>query len=396
MPYFKWVGVDISGNIKKGKQPASSSQNLKASLLQQGIALLHSKSLYAPTFLWSINAQVKGNLFAQKAKLLKAGLLLPRVIDVIAQQSSNPLMCDILSDINQDLQRGVFFAQALEKHIHLSDPIVIVMLKAGHESGNMVNAIENIALYFHNQYIFKKNLRSVLAMPFLTLLFFLGISFFIFAFIIPRFAEMFDSLQQELPALTQSMIKISNFISSSYMLYVVIIIGVIILSMHYYFITKRGKKTWDYFIEHVPFINSLLWQHYMGQALHAIALLINSGVPLVNALKIVSENIGYEKVAIQLQNIHGEVDAGKLLSNAMLTLSIFLPEAVALVSIGQESGALGNSLESVALIYSDKVDESLRRFIFFLQPMVIIFLGLLITMLIFAIYSPIMQLSYVV
>jgi type IV pilus assembly protein PilC len=396
MPYFKWVGVDITGATKKGKKGAHSAQVLSAQLLQQGVGLLKATSVRTPSFLWPINAQVKGDLFKQKAKLLRAGILLPNVVEVLAQQSSNPIMCDMLAAIGYDIQHGVTVGKALEKHEKLRDPIVGVMLAAGHESGNIINAVENVALYFHKQYIFNKNIRSALAMPLLTLLFFIGISVFIFIFIIPRFAEMFNSFDQQLPALTRAMITVSDFITSSAMIYVVGVATIIIFCGYRYFVSVQGTKTWNSILNHIPFVGTFLWEHHMCQALQALALLVNSGVPLVDALKIVSESVQHEAVKSQLRGLNHDVASGQLLAAAMGATSLFLPEVVALVFVGQESGTMGHSLEGAALVYNDKVEESLRRFVFFLQPVVIILLGLLVMTLIFAVYSPIMQLSHVI
>ncbi|HJZ24411.1 MAG TPA: type II secretion system F family protein [Candidatus Babeliales bacterium] len=393
MPYFKWIGVDIAGTTQKGKQAAYSSQDLAERLLQRGVALLHCKSVYAPSILWPINAKIKGDLFKHKAKLLRAGILLPNVLEIAAQQSCNPIMYDTLFNVSRDIQHGVPFGKAFEKYDTMCDPIVTVMLTAGHESGNLINAVENVSLYFHKQHAFDKNIRSALAMPLLTLLFFVGISFFIFVFIIPRFADMFSSLQQELPALTRSMIKVSDFVRSGSMIYVFIFFGITIFSLHYYF-TTSGKKTWNKIIDYIPFIGVLSWQHHICQSLQALALLVNSGVSLVSGLAIVSNAVNHLLVKSQLMALHDEVASGQLLSRAMSLMPVFLPEVVALVHIGEESGTLGQSLEGAALVYSDKLEESLRRFIFLLQPAVIIVLGLLVGTLIFAVYLPIMQLSH--
>jgi type IV pilus assembly protein PilC len=394
MPYFKWVGVDIVGTTKRGRQVAYSLQDLSEKLLQRGVALLHANTVYAPSFLWPIYPQLKGNLFQQKAKLLHAGLLLPKVLEIVAQQSHNPIVYDILFSVSCDIQHGISFVKALEKHNKLCDPIVIVMLTAGYESGNIINAMENVSLYFYKQHAFKKSIRAALAMPLLTLLFFLGISFFIFVFIIPRFADMFKSLQQELPSLTCYMIQLSDFMCSFSMIYVVGGLCILLFTAYYY-CRNKGKKRWDVVVDKMPFISGLVWQYYMSQVLQALSLLVNSGVTLVTALKIVGDSVDQLTVKQELNVLHDDVASGQLLSNAMATITVFLPEIVALIHIGEETGALGQSLEHAALVYNEKLEGQLRRLVFFLQPAVIILLGLLVTTLIFAVYLPIMQLSYV-
>jgi len=395
MPYFKWVGVNAIGSTKRGKQVAHSSQDLSEQLLKQGIALLDCKTIHAPSFLWPVTAQVKGNLFQQKAKLLRAGLLLPHALTIVAQQSHNPIVYDILFNMSSDIQQGGSFAQSLEKCDKLCNQIVTVMLIAGDESGNLINAMENVALYFHKQHVFNKNIRAVLAMPLLTLLFFVGITCFIFVFIIPRFIDMFNSLQQELPPLTRFMIEVSEFIRSPSMIYLLGCSAIVIFIVYRYCAT-RNKKIWNNIIIKMPFLGSIIWQHQMSQALQALSLLVNSGMTLVTALAIIGKSVEHFLVKSQLLFLHDEVASGQLLSGAMSTASIFLPEIIALTHIGEETGTLGQSLESAASVYSDNLEVQLKRFIFFLQPAIIILLGLLVTTLIFAVYLPIMQLSYVI
>lgn len=394
MPYFKWVGVDIAGITKKGKHAAHSSQELSERLFKRGIALLSCKSIYTPSLLWMVNAQAKGDVFKHKAKLLRAGILLPQSLIIAAEQSHNPFVYDMLFNLSIDIQHGVPFAAALHKQPLLSDPIVMIMLTAGHESGNLINAIENVALYFHKQHSFNKSIRSALAMPLLTLLFFIGISSFIFVVIIPRFADMFYSFDQELPALTRFMITASEFVRSSSMLYVLGFLGILVFLIYYY-CTTVGKQRWNSIVMKMPFIGQLVWQHQMCQALQALSLLVNSGVALVPGLKIVRDSFDNAVMRSQLASLHDEVASGQLLSNAMATTSFFLPEVVALVHVGEESATLGQSLESAAVVYSDMLEQSMRRFIFVLQPTVIILLGFLVTTLIFSVYLPILQLSHV-
>lgn len=396
MPYFKWTGINIAGQTKKGKQAAYSSQDLSERLLQRGIAILQCKAVYAPLFLWSINAKTKANLFKKKAQLLRAGLLLPQVFAVVIQQSSNPVLCDVLFDVSCDIQHGISLSKALEKYVFFSDPIAMIMLNAGHESGNIINALESVGVYFHKQYLFNKNIRSALAMPLLTLFFFIAISFFIFVFIIPRFAEMFSSLQQELPPLTRSMIVASEFFCSSSMAYVFVVIGTLFVCFQRYFSYARGKKIVNKVVNKIPFLGLVIWQYHMSQALSAVSLLVSSGVPLVVGLDMVGKTVEHAVVKSQLIELHDYVVSGQLLSNAMATMLVFLPEIVASIQVGEQSGTLGQSLEYASLVYSDTLEESLRRFIFFLQPVVILFLGVLVTLLIFAVYLPIMQLSYVI
>lgn len=395
MPYFKWVGVDIVGTESQGKLAATSVEELSLELFRRGIALVSAKAIWTPSCVWPFDAQMKYQLFKQKAKLLRSGVLLPDVLRAVGHQVENPYIYDVYTVISQDIQRGIGLAVAFQKHSVFDEPLVAVMLAAGEESGSVVSAFEGIALYFYKQHLFVKKIRSIVAVPIITLLFFIGISVFIFICIIPRFADMLLSLQQELPPITRAMMAVSSFLTSYSMVYLMCGIGIASFFSFRYAATASGKKVLTKMLFHIPGIGKALWCYGVAQGLQSVSLLIERGVPLVDSLQIVSNSLRYDSVKEVFAFLYQQVLEGQLLSDAIASVSLFFPQVVALVSVGQRSGTLGQSLGEAALVYTEALDAFLERFIFLLQPTIIIALGLLVTLLIAAVYSPIMQLSHI-
>jgi type IV pilus assembly protein PilC len=393
VPYFKWIGVTLIGETKKGKLAAHSPHELSERLLLQGIAVLDCKVVYASTVLWSIRSGLKGQIFNRIAQLLSAGIMLPDALTISAQQSCHPVLYDSLFNCAIDIKNGISFASALEKQHQLCDQIATTMLLAGYESGDVTAAFNNVARYYKMQDQFKKEVRSALAMPFITLLFFVGITVFIFVFIMPRFADMFSSLHHDLPFLTRHMVAISIFMRSWSMIGLMVSFGVMLFAVSCYCKT-RGKSMVDALCARMPFVGKLIYYHQLGQGLHALSLLVNSGVSLSYALKMVSASVTNSVVKKCLVFLYDEIQLGRLLSHAMFSAAIFLPEVVAVVRVGEESGELGASLDCAAQLYKDVLQQMLGRFVFFLQPIMIIILGLLITALILSVYLPVMELSH--
>ncbi len=393
MPYFKWVGVDITGAIKKGKLVAYSDQELSQRLFQQGIALMRCASIYTISFLWNINAASRANIFSAIARLLRAGLTVPDVFTIAAQQLDNPFLYDDLFNCARDIRTGIPFAAALKKHTLLCDGLAQIMLIVGHESGNMITAVEYVAAYYEMKHSFKKEIRAALAMPLLTFIFFIGISLFIFIFIMPRFADMFTSMNAQLPAITQYMIVMSEFISSWSMVYIVLGVGLCALLLRRY-LRAAGARVWNILVIKIPVVGTVVLNHQLGQFLYGLSLLERSGVPLVHALEVVESLTAHSVVKRFIHIIRMDVHSGILLSHAMAASLVFSSDVIALVNIGEETGTLGSSLLSSAEIYKESTHILLQRLVFFVQPLVIIVLGLLIGMLIFAVYLPIMNLSF--
>jgi type IV pilus assembly protein PilC len=325
--------------------------------------------------------------------LLKAGIMMPDVFIIAAQQINNPILFDAFFECAIDIKNGVPFVTAIKKQKVLNDPIVTTMLIVGHESGNFITVVEHIAYYYQMQDTFKKNIRTALAMPMLTLIFFIGITLFIFIFIMPRFAEMFLSLNHELPLLTRYMIDISLFIVSFAMIYWIIFCVLCVICL-YRCCKTIGAKIFNKVCMKMPYIGKLLWYYECGQFLHALSLLVNSNITLLHALEITqnaTHNFGMKQY---IASLYEQVQSGILLSQALSTTFIFSSDIISLVTVGEESGTLPASLMSAADLYKESMQLLLNRIIFFIQPIVIIILGFLIGMLIFAVYLPIMNLSF--
>jgi type IV pilus assembly protein PilC len=393
MPYFKWVGVDIAGDIKKGRLTAYSQEELSERLFQRGIALLRCTSVYVPLFLCQPTAHLKAQLFLSIARLLKAGILMPDVFIIAAQQIENPILFDTIFECATDIKNGMPFVMAIKKQKELYDPIVITMLTIGHESGNFVSAVEHVAHYYQMEYTFKKNIRASLAMPCFTFVFFIGISLFIFIFLMPRFADLFLSMNNELPQLTRMMIQISTFITSWSMLYLASFVVVCVIIIRRYCKTS-GASLWNTLCMKMPLIARVLWYHECGQFLHSLSLLVSSNIPLLQALEITQTSVYNSTMKQCITVLYDHVQSGILLSQAMAGMLLFSSDVVALVKVGEESGTLATSLHSAADLYKESACLLLSRIIFFIQPIVIIILGFLIGMLIFAIYLPIMNFSF--
>jgi len=395
MSYFKWFGVDITGKILRGKSVSYSPQELDERLFLRGIALLSCKKIYVLKFFWPITNKLKADTFAHVAQLLKAGMLLPDVLRVVSQQTQNPFLCDMIAQLRIDIMQGLSLSMALGKQKFLCDSIAATLLIAGDQSAHLASAFDRIALYYEMQHSVKKKIMSALAMPLLTFLFFIGISVFIFVVIIPRFADIFLLFNHQLPLLTRIMVMCSDFIRS-YKFLAVLTTVVFLLCVLNHFFKLYGKKWQDRIKLRIFFIGPLLYKHFLSQILYALSLLVAGGVTLSDALQLLVSSSDNQVIKREIEHLYHDVLSGHLFSDALERSSLFLPEIVSLIVIGEESGVMTESLEKAAHLYFDSLQQSLARFIFFLQPLVIIILGLLVATLIFSVYLPIMNLSHII
>ena len=397
MPYFKWRGVDITGKLRYGKLSARSPKHLDTLLFKRGIALLFSSPAYLFWFFRTIRLPLKVEWLRQLTLLIKSGVLLPDALSIVADQLNHPVLQDVVHTIAESVCRGVSLSSAIKQHEGIVDPIVVQLIQVGQESGKLADTLDAAVVYLEMEHDFYTKLRSVLLMPLLVGLFLLGITLIIFGVIVPRFVDIFASLRQDIPPLTQLMIRISAFVHSWRMIFCISIVLLLCWLGKKYFKTPSGKVVRDRLCLRLPFIGTIIQQQLLAYALQSLALLESSGIDIVLALHIVADSIDNVVLKKQLNDLSYEVSTGKSLSEAMRLSAypLFTEEVIAMVHIGQESGNISALLEKAAQVYREKASRQLHLFTILLQPLLIIVLGILVTILIFAVYMPMMDLAHV-
>jgi type IV pilus assembly protein PilC len=398
VPYFKWRGVDITGTIRSGKLAARSLKHLDALLFNRGIALFTSSPAYLFWFYRSISLSAKINWLRQLSVLVESGLLFPDALAIVADQLTHPVLQDAVHAMAESVRSGVSFYTAIQQHKKVVDPIVVQLMQVGQESGNLVETLQAAILYLEMENDFYKKLRSALLMPLVAGLFLLGVALVIFGVIVPRFVDIFASLQQDIPPLTQFMMRVSSFLRSRWFLFAISVLALIYWAIKKYFATVNGKKVGDRLLLQLPFIGSVIQQQLVAYILQSLALLEKSGIAIVEALQIIAQSIDNSILKEQLDYLAFEVASGKSLSDAVRRSkqSFFTNEIIAMIHIGQESGNISRLLENAAAICREKISRQLYLFSVFLQPFLIIMLGLFVSMLIFSVYVPMINLARVI
>lgn len=399
MAYFTWKGIDLAGKIHKGKLFARSAAELDALLLKQEIALLScatAKNLFLSKR--SITQSQKIQFFKQCAQLLDAGVLLPDALTVIYSQTHHSQWHMILAGITNSVHEGSSLSQALEMHTAVFDSVMINMIHVGQESGHLIESLTLLGDYLTTKHEFGKSIRSAAMVPLITLGFFAIIAMAIFVFIIPHFIEMFQSVKQELPAVTRMMIASSDFFRSRYLLLVIACVAISIMVIRYFIKTKQGAFVWDSFLLRMPCVGFLTMQSSLANFLQAMAMLTGGGMHIVPALCVAKGMIGNKRIKYHIEIIEKEVQAGSSLSQAMVHEpgQIFGAHAIAIINVGQESGRLTVLLNQTARMYQENIKKNIAMLTMLINPLLMIILGLLITFLVFAVYLPVFNLSNVI
>ena len=398
MPYYHWRGVDIAGRVRKGKSSAYSLAHLDKKLFKQGIALIKSKQARVSLFSRSIQLSQQIHLFRQLAMLLEAGILLPDALDIVADQLTNMRLQEITHKLAASVTRGYSFSSAVYNYPKVFDPLILQIIAVGYESGNLAHACDAAAIYLETCHVFNKKIQSVLAMPMLTGIFLCVVAGLIFGIILPRFVDLFGSMQQELPPLTRRMIAISSFIRSGNIVYVFgCFILVAAVGKHYFF-SDRLRAMRERLVLWLPFIGSIVQNKWIAHLLYGMGVLLSSGMRLMPALQVIRDATKNTFIKQHVVFLINEIHAGSLLSTAMAQIepSIFNQESIALIRIGEESGNVAVMIQQASELYQSTMQRKLSTLTFLIQPMCLLLLGLLVTLLIFAVYLPIINIAHVI
>lgn len=394
MPYYRWQGVNIVGDHKKGLLFARSVEHLDALLMTREIALLTHK----PQRQWMkkpIRMRDKLQFFRQLSVLIDSGVLLSDALCIVGDQLNHPPFQELVHAMAVQVQEGASLGRAVENYPQVFDPITIQLIYAGEESGRMAETLQAISGHIAATQDFYTKLRSALFLPAITLIFFLAIVMIIFVLIMPRFIDIFASMQQEIPPLTKRLLAISEFMRTPWMGIMVLVCG--LLGIIGWRLTRRGRgrRIIDVLLMYLPLIGPIVQQRFLGYTMQALSVLLHGGMPIVQALGVVRQSVRNQLFQEQLQKLESQVASGSSLSDAMIRQKwgIAALDVIAMIEVGQESGRLSSLLSRVGHTYYERVSQQLSRLTMLLQPAVMVVLGLLVALLIFAVYGPIFTMS---
>lgn len=396
MPYFSWHGIDAHGHICKGLCGAPSTKELTKTLIEQEISVLLAEKIGHPPFVSRVSLENKIAFFNQLSILLSSGIYLDKALELLHTQNNNLQLKEAIYDIALEINEGNSLSYALAAFESLFSTVMVHMVKAGEESGKLSIGLGNLATYLQEKNQFEQKVRSALMLPIFTFIFFIVVALAIFIFIVPLFVSLFSSNGKQLPAITRIMMSVSSFLSRSKTFFL------IFLCMGLLFVIKQMRKSaffsnyFDKCILSIPFVGPLVQTMSLSSFLQSLALLVQSSVPVVPALKMAQETISNSVTKDRVSCMTKQIEGGEKIYSAMLQTDIFLSEVCAMVCVGEESGALGLMLQKATDLYKQRINKSVALITTFLQPLLMVVMGLLILGLVFAIYLPIFNLSNVI
>ncbi|MDR2872404.1 MAG: type II secretion system F family protein [Xanthomonadaceae bacterium] len=396
---FVWQGTDKHGMKMKGEQTAKNANLLRAELRRQGITPTVVKPKPKPLFGGgggSIKSKDIAFFSRQMATMMKSGVPIVGTLEIIANGIKNQRMKKMVDQIRGDIEGGSSLYEAIGKHPLQFDDLYRNLVRAGEGAGVLENVLDTIASYKENIEALKGKIKKALFYPVMVIAVSVIVSAILLIFVVPQFDSVFQEFGAELPALTKALITMSHFISSwGGLVILVVIIGLMVGISTLHKRSEAFRHAVDRYILRIPIIGKIMRESSIARFARTTAVTFGAGVPLVEGLGIVAGATGNYVFEEAVLKIRDQVAVGYSINMAMRQTSVFPHMVVQMASIGEEAGALDTMLYKVAEYYEQEVNNAVDALSSLLEPMIMVFIGVLVGTMVIAMYLPIFKLAAV-
>ncbi|MBN1441359.1 MAG: type II secretion system F family protein [Planctomycetes bacterium] len=326
----------------------------------------------------------------QMATMISAGIPLVESIEILAEQASNLGFQACLENIASEVRAGKDLSQALGNHPKVFPSIYVNMIRAGEASGQLDIVLDRLADYQEASAALRAEIKSAMTYPIVSLVLVLGISAFLLVVIIPKFEEMFNSMDVELPAITVGLLDLSLFLKNYFLWWFAgLVLAFFLVRM--YLKTDQGATFLDWSLLHVPIFGPLFSKVAISRFSRTFSTLIQSGVPILGALEIVASTSGNRIVSSAITKASESVRQGETLGEPLAASGVFPTMVTRMISIGEKTGALESLLEKISDFYDQQVKTTVEQLTSLIEPLMISIMGVLVGGMVMAIFLPIFK-----
>jgi type IV pilus assembly protein PilC len=395
MPSYEWKGRDRDGNPQTGVLIGDSKDAVIAALRRQQIVVTtvkeKGKEIALPKFGGGIKSKDIAIFTRQFSVMIDAGLPLVQCLDILGQQQTNKAFQKVILQVRQDVEAGSSLAEAMRKHPQAFDDLYVNMVAAGEAGGILDTILQRLAAYIEKAVKLKSQVRSALVYPVAVVTIAIIVVYIILWKVIPVFATLFEGLGTQLPFLTQVIVNISRFIGTFWWLIILIVIGAI-FAVRQYYQTDAGRYQLDKLLLRMPVIGALLRKIAVARFCRTLATLLSSGVAILESLDITARTAGNAVLEESILQVRKDVEEGKTLAEPLARTEQFPPMVCQMIGVGEQTGAMDTMLSKIADFYEDEVDAAIEGMMALLEPVMIAFLGVVIGVIVVAMYLPMFSL----
>lgn len=405
MPVFQYTGRNRRGEAVKGSIEAASVDAVASQLFNNGITPIDILEA-------SVQKDVLGGLRALRGRwgegrveltdqiffcrqmytLLKAGVPIMQALRGLRETSRNPALARVIGSLAEGLDAGLDLTGALRRHEKEFSALFVSMVQVGETTGSLPEAFLQLSEYLEREKETRDRIKQALRYPAIVLVAIAIALAIINLFVIPAFAKVFASFKAELPWATQILIATSNF-TVAYWYWILAALILAALAIHYYVRTPEGRYRWHRWKLRIPIFGGIVHRATLGRFARSLSVTLKAGVPLVQGMTVVSRAVDNDYIGERILQMRDGIERGETVTRTAATTGFFPPTVLQMISVGEETGAIDNLLAEVAGYYEREVDYDLKNLSSVIEPILIVFIGIMVLILALGVFLPMWDLA---
>ncbi len=396
MPDYKYQGTSRSGGSVSGVMTASNKTELAGLLKRQQITATKmtekGKEFNMPTFGGSVKAKELAIFTRQFSVMIDAGLPLVQCLEILASQQENKFFQKVLTGTRGQVEGGATLSAAMRSSPKVFDPLYVNMVEAGETGGILDTILQRLSTYIEKSVKLQRAVKSALVYPVGVLSVAAGVITLLLWKVVPIFSTLFASMGVDLPLPTKIVIAMSNFVGSIFGLLIIIALGGAIFGLKIWYGTPQGRFVLDTIVLKLPVLGMLMRKIAVARFTRTLGTLISSGVPILEGLDITARTAGNAVVERALQRVRRSLEEGKSLTEPLKESEVFPGMVTQMIAVGEQTGAMDAMLQKIADFYEEEVDAAVKDLLTAIEPIMIVFLGLVVGGVVISMYLPLFSL----
>jgi type IV pilus assembly protein PilC len=396
MPVYTYRGTNRSGSTVSGELTAGSKAELQNLLRRQQITATKmsekGKEFNLPTFGAGVKPKELAVFTRQFSVMIDAGLPLVQCLEILAGQQENKTFQKVLTGTRSSVEGGATLSTAMRQYPKVFDALYVNMVEAGETGGILDTILQRLSTYIEKNVKLQRAVKSALVYPIGVMTVAAGVITLLLWKVVPIFATLFAGLGVELPLPTRVVIAMSNFVGSIFGLLILIAIAGTIFAIKTWYGTPQGRYVIDASILRAPLVGTLLRKIAVARFTRTLGTLISSGVPILEGLDITAKTAGNAVVERALQKVRKALEEGKTLTDPLKETEVFPGMVTQMIGVGEQTGAMDAMLQKIADFYEEEVDAGVKDLLTALEPVMIVFLGLVVGGVVISMYLPLFSL----
>jgi type IV pilus assembly protein PilC len=396
MPVYTYRGVNRAGTTVAGERVATNKAELAALLRREQINVSKlsekGKEFQIPTFGTGVDSKELAIFTRQFSVMIDAGLPLVQCLEILAGQQENKTFQKILTGVRASVEGGATLSASMKQYDKVFDPLYYNMVEAGETGGILDTILQRLSSYIEKNVKLKRAVKSAMIYPVSVM----GIAAMVITLllwkVVPIFVELFNGLGVDLPLPTRIVIALSRFVGSIYGgMIVVLFIGAVV-ALKFWYGTPQGRFVLDTVVLKVPMVGPLMRKIAVARFTRTLGTLISSGVPILEGLDITARTSGNAVIERAIIQTRKAVEAGRSLVDPLKETEVFPGMVTQMIGVGEQTGAMDAMLQKIADFYEDEVDAAVKDLLTALEPIMIVFLGVVVGGIVISMYLPLFSL----